>query len=464
MEDKFLAFETKATDVCFNHALALTMRKIMRSSNLLHSRKGRFVAFGALYISEGVPFGFSATAMVTFMRLEGLSIAQIGAFAAAILLPWGFKWAWAPLIDIVKLNRFGGRKAWIVFCTSMMIITLVTMAMVDFVTNYRILLWMVVLNNFFCATQDVAIDSLAVSTLNEDERGTGNGFMFGGQFLGISLGGGGAIYVSSFWGFNASIIYVSSLLVMSLLFVIFFINDPSASSSDDATPTASFARFFATLKTFVADLYTGFANSGSGPKLGLIFAILPVGAMALGYAILGTLQVDYGLEQASIARISILNTVFAGVGCVIGGMLGDKFGIKKMMALFYFLTTLPTIYLAAKISSAGLEGIAIEAFYGAIILHGLFFGATFATHAAVFMGMTNPLVAATQFTAYMAISNLAVSIGNYWQGIVAENMGYATVLYLDAMIVIVALALIPFLKNRDEAVGELALEPVPVVE
>jgi len=75
--------------------------------------------------------------MVTFMRLEGLSIAQIGAFSAAILLPWGFKWAWAPLIDIVKLTGIGGRKAWIVICTSMMIVTLATLGMVDFVANYQ---------------------------------------------------------------------------------------------------------------------------------------------------------------------------------------------------------------------------------------------------------------------------------------------------------------------------------------
>jgi hypothetical protein len=65
------------------------------------------------------------------------------------------------------------------------------------------------------------------------------------------------------------------------------------------------------------------------------------------------------------------------------------------------------------------------------------------------------IVCATQD---VAIDSLAVSTlkedergtGDYWQGIVAENMGYATVLYLDAAIVVAALALIPFLKNRDE--------------
>ena len=440
------------------------MRKIMPSSNLLHSRKGRFIAFGTLYISEGIPFGFSATAMVMFMRMEGLSIEQIGAFAAAILLPCGFKWAWAPLIDIVKLTRFGGRKAWIMICTSMMIITLATMGMVDFVAHYQVLIWMVLLNNLFCATQDVAIDSLAVSTLKDDERGTGNGYMFGGQYLGIALGGGGAIYVSSLWDFNASLIYVSSLLVLSLLFVVLFIEDAAGESPGGHRRTGRFSHFVATLGAFVRSLYVGFLQSGPGPKIGLLFAALPVGAMALAYAILGTLQVDYGLDKASIAQISVLNTVFAGIGCIVGGMLGDKFGIKKMMGLFYFLTTLPTIYLASKIASLGLTAIPVEDLYGIIILHGFFYGGAFSQHAAIFMGMTNPAVAATQFTAYMAISNLAISTGNLWQGIVAERMGYSTALYFDALIVVAALTVIPFLNNREEKAKLIGLEPVLAVD
>ena len=60
----------------------------MAKPNLLDSRNGRFIAFGFLYISEGIPYGFATTAMVMFMRLEGLSIEQIGAFVAAVLLPW----------------------------------------------------------------------------------------------------------------------------------------------------------------------------------------------------------------------------------------------------------------------------------------------------------------------------------------------------------------------------------------
>jgi len=66
------------------------------------------------------------------------------------------------------------------------------------------------------------------------------------------------------------------------------------------------------------------------------------------------------------------------------------------------------------------------------------------------MGMTNPAVAATQFTAFMGMSNVAISIGNYWQGVVAESMGYAVVLYLDALLAVLVILVIPFLCEREE--------------
>ena len=54
------------------------------------------------------------------------------------------------------------------------------------------------------------------------------------------------------------------------------------------------------------------------------------------------------------------------------------------------------------------------------------------------MGMTNPLV--------------------------AETMGYSTALHLDAMFVVVALALIPFLRTREEGSHPMKLEPVAEVD
>jgi len=417
--------------------------------NLLDTCNGRFLTFGLLYVSEGIPYGFTSVAMVAFMRQHGMSLEAIGAFSAALFLPWAFKWAWAPLIDLIRLDRWGGRRAWILACTSMMLVTLLVVGTLDAERHFQWLLAMVIVHNVFCATQDVAIDSLAVSTLQPDERARGNGFMFAGQYLGIMMGGGAAVFVSGLVGFQGSLAYVATLLLVNLVFVLLFVHDPHARPA--ATREADFvSKLVAHLVGFVKEVYASFWKSGKGPILGTAFALLPCGAMALAYAILSTIQVDYGLDEGQIARLQILNTLAGGVGCLFGGFIGDRFGPKRAVAAGYLLTSLVTFGLASQISQAGLTAVSPGFFHASIIAHGLFFGVAYGSRSAIYMGMTNPAVAATQFTAFMGMCNLAVSIGNYWQGMVAERMGYAQALYLDAAIALLVIGLVPFLRGREE--------------
>lgn len=444
-------------------------RIYLKHKNLLSTRNGRFLTFGLLYVSEGVPYGFTSVAMVAFMRQHGVSLEAIGTFVAALFMPWAFKWAWAPLVDLIKLDRWGGRRAWIIACTTMMLVTLLVTAGIDAQQDFRLLLVLVTLHNIFCATQDVAIDSLAVSTLEVDERARGNGFMFAGQYFGIMLGGGGAVFMSGLFGFHGALAYVAGLLVMNLAFVVLFVHDPYARRTAIRQP--DFLRTLVThLVQFVRDVYTSFWRSGRGPIFGVAFSLLPAGAMALAYATLSTIQVDYGLDENNIARLQIYNTIAAALGCLIGGAFGDRFGTRYAVALAYALTAAAAFTLASQIAQVGLTAVAPGIFYGTIIAHGFFFGMAYGARNAIYMSMTNPAVAATQFTAFMGMSNLAISYGNYWQGIVAERMGYATVLYLDAAIALLVICLIPFLRERDsparsaDSVAAMALPavvPVP---
>jgi len=431
--------------------------EVMRR-NLLDTRNGRFLTFGLLYVSEGIPFGFTSVAMVAFMRQHGVSLEAIGAFSAALFLPWAFKWAWAPLVDLIRLDRWGGRRAWIVACTTMMLLSLLLLANIDAEQHFHWLLAAVIAHNFFCATQDVAIDSLAVSTLQADERARGNGFMFGGQYLGIMLGGGAAVFVTGLVGFHGALAYVGTLCLMNLAFVLLFVRDPGARPLAPRQ-SISFKALFAPLVAFVGVVYASFWRSGRGPIFGTAFALLPCGAMALAYATLSTIQVDYGLDETRIAQLQILNTIAGAVGCLLGGFIADRFGIKRTVAAAFALTALVSFGLASQISLVGLTAVPPLFFFGSIVAHGLFFGVAYGSRSAIFMGMTNPAVAATQFTAFMGMSNLAISMGNYWQGVVAERMGYAQVLYLDALIALLVIGLIPFLRGREEPAEGMA--PVP---
>ena len=231
--------------------------------------------------------------------------------------------------------------------------------------------------------------------------------------------------------------------------MLIFIKDDDAKAPDKERVVGAFRHFIGTLGQFIRNIYTGFVESGSGPKFGLLFSLLPVGAMALAYALLGTLQVDYGLDETQLSQLAVAVAIISAAGCVFGGIIGSKWGVKRVVAAGYLLTALPTLFLAYQIAAVGLTNIPIHVFVTIILSHSLLFGIAFAVRMAIFMGMTNPLVAATQFTTYMALSNVAISVGNYWQGVVAERFDYSTALYIDAALIILALCVMPFLKDRE---------------
>ncbi len=417
--------------------------------NSLDTKKGRLATFGLLYVSEGIPLGFAAVAIAAYMRREGMDVGQIGVFVASFYLPWAFKWAWAPVVDLIGLRRVGGRKAWIVICQSLMIATLYAVAQIDHGRYFDLLVALVIVHNVFAATNDVAIDSLAVNALLPDERGQGNGFMFGGAYLGQGLGGGGAMFVTDRFGFDVSFLYVAVLLSGVLLFTVFFVRDPTVAASTAVRTTEIWQRFMGEVGTFLRELRIGFLHSGVGPVIGLGFALLPFGAMALSSGVSTAFQVDLGMSDTHIAQLNIASTVVSAFGCILGGWLADKLGRRRMLAAYYSLTIVPTLFVAYSVGGeAGLAALSIPTYFAAALFFYLFTGMHYGTSAAIFMGLTNPAVAATQFTGFMALRNLTISYTNAWQGAVVDRWDYSAMFYIDAALAIIPVLVIPFLRER----------------
>src|SRR4029079_16789060 len=116
------------------HAVELH-RTPVRFPNLLATRRGRLAAFFLLYLAEGIPAGFTATAVATQMRRQGLSPAAIGAFIGALYLPWAVKWAFGPFVDVLSSDRWGRRRLWILITQGMMVVTILAAMPISFTTR-----------------------------------------------------------------------------------------------------------------------------------------------------------------------------------------------------------------------------------------------------------------------------------------------------------------------------------------
>ncbi len=438
----------------------------MLPKDILDTRGGRLAAFSLLYLSEGIPFGFTAIAMVTYLRQQGVGLTEIGLFTASLYAPWGFKWAWAPLVDLVRIQRFGPRRFWIVTAQILMTAVLLAVMWIQPAANLKLLTLLIMIHNVFAAMQDIAIDALAVQVLPEHERGTANGFMFGASYLGQAIGGSGAIFVAGRFGFAAAVPFVCATILMILLLVSIRLHEPPLPGETSSAGVAAGRSAIALLRKvghrlgkYLLDLVRGLSLSGRGPAAGVVFALLPPGAVALGLALGSTMQVDLGMSENQIARLNLLTTVLAATGCVVGGWLSDRVGHRRMLALWVALTTVPALWLASHFTSTeGMDGVTLQTFTFAQCAYSLAGGLIYGTSTAVFMGLTSPIVAATQFSGYMAMMNFVYSYSATWQGSFAENHGYAATLRRDAALAFVALLVLPLMKpaSRDLLTGRTA--------
>jgi MFS transporter, PAT family, beta-lactamase induction signal transducer AmpG len=439
-------------------------------SDPLATRRSRLVSFFLLYVCEGLPNGFTVTAVATQMRRAGVGPAEIGTFVAALWLPWAFKWAAGPIVDTFAPRRFGPRRFWIVTMQALMALTLLLAMPLDFARQLGLFTAFLFVHNVFAATQDVAIDALAVNVLPAEERGLANGFMFGGYAIGQGLGGGGVLFLSSVMPFEATWLVVAAAILLVGALVSWRLREPlrDGDARSDAMAGARHALAAAgrRLADFVRDAWGAFTGTRAA-ALGVVLALLPMGATALGLALQSNLAVDLGLDDGQIGTLSLLSALIGAVCCVVGGWISDRFGRLRSVAVFIALMSLPTLALALALAAAGVvhpaaaaaeaaavPAAAVSAFWVCALLFAVFNGLMYGAGTAVYMDITTPRVAATQFTAYMALCNLAYALSAKWQGHAIESLGYPVTLGLDAVVGLVCLLVLPFVAAPRAATPE----------
>jgi MFS transporter, PAT family, beta-lactamase induction signal transducer AmpG len=173
-------------------------------------RATRLALLSVLYFAQGLPFGFQATALPVYLRASGVSVAAIG-FLGLLSAPWMLKVLWAPLVDRRGPRRFGRRKSWIVPLQAALAAAATLAAFVDPERQLAALLALVFAMNLFAATQDIAVDGLAIDTLRPNELGPGNAVQVVGYKLGMLTGGGLLVWASASIGWRGLFLAMAGL-------------------------------------------------------------------------------------------------------------------------------------------------------------------------------------------------------------------------------------------------------------
>lgn len=243
----------------------------------------------------------------------GMTGAAIGSFSAIIMLPWTWKFLMGPLVDNFHIKRLGRRKQWIIFTQLGMLATLIA-AILCFPSaaadskafiGMAIFTQILLVHNIFAASQDVAIDALACSTLEEHERGLANGLMFAGAQIGAAIGGSGVIYLKACLGFKTAAFLAPVVIAAILAMVVFLILEKNTRSTDPEetqVPHHTFMHSLERTAAYLAVVFRVFFTTRRG-ILGLLLALVPSGGMALSLTVSNVLTPTLGMTDNEIATI-----------------------------------------------------------------------------------------------------------------------------------------------------------------
>lgn len=399
----------------------------------IDSPAGRRFLFFSLYLSEGAPIGYLWLALPTRLRAAGVPVEQITALTSLLVLPWTFKFLVAPLVDGMRTPRWG-RRHFVVASQLVMGVTLLATLAFDPVHQLGALTWLLLAHACAAATQDVSIDALCIASTPPEERGRLNGWMQAGMMAGRAAMGGGALVLEKYVGPAAVVMILAALTTFSIGLVLL------ASSLETAPSGGGVAR--------VRELLRELASALREPKTwgGLAVALVGGAAFKALEVVLGPFLVDRGYDKSQVGWFSAGPMILCMIlGAVVGGALADRVPRQRVVAGALVLVIASVASVAAVDLAGGGAGGAL--LLGILAASAFTVGLYTSSSYALFMDLTRPTIAATQFSAFMGATNGCESWSVWAMGRLHGAHGYARALLVLCGVSLLALPLI------------LALEP-----
>ncbi len=394
----------------------------------------RKLLFGGLYLSEGAPIGFIWLALPTRLRDEGVDIRQITWLTALLVLPWTFKFLWAPLVDLCQSPRWTLRH-WIVTTQCLMGATLVPLLWLDPVTHFGLLAGLLLVHALSAATQDVSIDALCISVMDGTERGQYNGWMQAGMLMGRALMGGGALVLTRYIGPTAVVTLLVAITMSSMLLVL----GSRVEIKEAAGPRTGVV--FRSAMAAIRQRATWF---------GLAFALVGGAAFKSLEVVYGPFLIDRGYEKAEIGWFSAGPMISAMIaGSILGGWVADRVGRRRFVAIA--LVWIVTSILCLAVSDLKNDGGRGYQLLGLLACTAFGIGLFTAASYAMFMDITHPAIAATQFSAFMGATNGCESWSSFAVGRIIAGQGYPMGLVVMCLVSLAALPLLFGLRSQLEA-------------
>ena len=369
--------------------------------------------------SSGLPLFVLLQMLPVWLTDKHLSIELIGA-VTGVMLPYGLKFLWAPLLDRYFPSFLGRRRSWLLISQATLLILLYAISLFDPLTQLSVVANIALLIAFFSATQDIVLDAYRREILSDRELGLGNTIHINAYRVAGLIPGGLSLYLATLYPWETVFLWTALCMLMGIFMTLLLAKEPKID-------TPSFDQPF--YQAFWIPLQEFFQRKGVAQAIGfLLFLFL----YKFGDSFATTLQTkfiyDMGFGKEDIALVVKSTSLWASIlSGLAGGVMMLKLGINRALWLFglvQMVTIGGFIWLAEfghfdSIGSAELWklGVVIAAEYIGV-------GLGTAAFVAFMARETNPLYTATQLALFTSRSALPSKGLGMLSGSAVSALGY----------------------------------------
>jgi len=275
-------------------------------------------------LTAGMPIYFLAQLIPAWLRAENVDLKTIG-FFGLVMLPYAFKYAWAPLLDRYIPPFLGRRRGWMMIAQIALFICMISMAFLNPSHNLDFVLYMAFGIGLFSATQDIVLDAYRRELLSDNELGLGNSIYANAYRVSGFIPGGLGLILSDYMAWSSVFIIISLFMLIGIIHTMMI----SEIESEIEPPKS--------LKEAIVSPFVEFFQR-DGFKSGL-FILLFIFFYKFGDTVATSLITPFYMDVGFSK--SVIGTVAKAVGVtsmLVGGFLGGlamlRMGINKSLWVF----------------------------------------------------------------------------------------------------------------------------------
>jgi PAT family beta-lactamase induction signal transducer AmpG len=419
---------------------------------LADSPRMRYLTGALMYFAQGIPYGLLAIAIPAWLASQGVGAGAIGSYLAVIVLPWAFKLVTGPFMDRFQLPAMGARRPWVLGAQLGLTISLLGLMFIRNPAEQMGLLMLVgVIINSFAATQDVAVDGMAIDLTPVNEQGRLNAFMTAGKAAGWSITASVSGLLLVNFGVEVTAIVASAVAGAIFLYGIVVLER----EGEQRFPWGRAKRVF---RSKVSELSFGAVFRGIGSAMWqkaalVVLLIMFFDGLVTGYgqALMPVAAVNlfgYTTDQWS-NLVAMMGLVGAGISLGLGPLI-DRFGAKSMLMLNISLLAVHAFLIAQT------QHLWVDSTYVRVMLSiwVMMLPVVMVCSLALAMAVCSSKLSATQFAIFMSAANLGHAAGAKLFGMMAENSPFDVIYMVLGSLVVVMMVVLVAYRQREDARDE----------